>query len=120
MAQLDLALSTDYAAANNSAFWSKGSLRNHEYESKLKWFFPGYNTTGLGFLSARPDIVQFDYVPCSILRSTDDTQANLNAALRRDASVVEFTAIKDFSLDKLVTYLRDQKMRNYINAVQEQ
>lgn len=120
LARLDHELISKFGTANNTSFWAKGSLRNHDYESKLKLFYPSYNTKGSGFLGARPDIVIADYVPCSILRSHDDSQANLNGALRRDANVVEFTAIKDFSFDKLATYIRTHKLKNYITAVQEQ
>jgi hypothetical protein len=118
--QSDDDLVAAYASVSNAAFWVKGSLRNHDYETRLKAFYPEYNTKTGGLLDARPDLVVAPYVPCSILSSKDDMQANLNAALRRDGNVAEFTAIKEFSIDKLVAYLRDQKMKNYVSAVQEQ
>ncbi len=120
LAKIDQDLLTQYGTASNGPFWARGGLRNYDYESKLKDLYPSYNTRGTGFLNARPDIVIADYVPCSILRSPDDSQEKLNAALRRDANVVEFTSIKDFTLDKLVNYIRTQKLPNYIAAVQEQ
>ena len=105
---------------DNTAFWAKGSVRNNEYEEKLKQFFPSYNTKGTGFLGARPDLVIEDYIPCSILRSQSISLVALNSAVRRDANVVEFTAIKEFTMVKLINYLREKKLRNYISATQEQ
>lgn len=117
---LDAQIGAAFPHPDNSAFWAKGGVRNHDYEAKLKQMFPSYNTKGAGFLSARPDLVIEDYVPCSVLRSPNADGAALNAAVRREANVVEFTAIKDFEFPKLVSYLREHKLGNYIAAVQEQ
>lgn len=117
---LDADIVASYPAPDNSAFWAKGSVRNHEYEAKLKQFFPSYNTTSGGFMSARPDLVLTDYKPSSVLAAPTDGLDAINAAIRREGNAVEFTAIKDFTFTKLVNYLRDQKIENYIAATQEQ
>lgn len=117
---LDAKITAEFASPNNSTFWSKGSVRNHDYEGRLKEFFPSYNTKSGGFLNARPDMVIGDYIPCSVLSATSSDVESINLAVRREANVVEFTAFKDFSFSKLVGYLVDQKLKNYVNAVQEQ
>jgi hypothetical protein len=117
---LDGELVESFYAPDNTAFWAKGSLRNHEYESCLKAFFRTYNTKKGGFLTARPDLVLEDYVPCSVLNANNPNVESINVAVRREANVIEFTAIKDFSFEKLIAYLREQKLLNYITAIQEQ
>ncbi len=120
LAALDAQIVAGFSTPDNSDFWGKGGLRNHLYEAKLKQFFPSYNTKSGGFLSARPDLVLANYKPCSVLSATTDAVDAVNSAIRREGNAVEFTAIKDFSFSKLVTYLRDQKIGNYISATQEQ
>lgn len=109
-----------FGTVGNAAFWSKGSVRSHEYEARLRAMYPSYNTAQGGFLRARPDLVIEEYKPCAMMSAADDEQASINSALRRNANAVEFTAIRDFSMDKLVAYLVEQKLQNYISAVQEQ
>lgn len=117
---LDAEIVTDFPTPDNSAFWAKGSVRNHDYEARLKQFFPSYNTKSGGFMSARPDLVLTDYKPCSVLAATTGDLDAVNTAIRREGNAVEFTAIRDFTFTKLVSYLRDQKIGNYISATQEQ
>lgn len=117
---LDEEIVKSFPNPDNSSFWAKGSVRNHDYESCLKGFFPTYNTKSGGFMSARPDLVLSDYKPCSVLAATSDSVEAVNKAIRREGNAVEFTAIKEFTFAKLATYLRDQKIRNYISATQEQ
>lgn len=117
---LDDEIATGFPIPDNSAFWAKGSVRNHDYEAKLKQFFPSYNTKSGGFMSARPDLVLSDYKPCSVLVAAEGDLEAINTAVRREGNAVEFTAIKDFTFQKLVSYLGDQKIGNYISATQEQ
>lgn len=117
---LDADLVEGFPAPENSAFWAKGSVRNHDYEARLKQFFPTYNTRSGGFISARPDLVLGDYKPCSVLSAPIGNLDSINTAVRRESNAVEFTAIRDFSFTKLVTYLSEQKIKNYIAATQEQ
>lgn len=117
---LDEALSNKIRVPENSAFWAKGSVRNSDYEGQLKQFFPSYNTSGSGFLSARPDLINSDYVPCTVLHAANEQPETINTAIRREANTIEFTAIKDFTSQKLINYLNSNKIKNYINAVQEQ
>lgn len=120
LAALDAQLLAGFSTFDNSDFWSKGSVRNHSYEAKLKQFFPSYNTKSGGFLSARPDLVLAGYKPCSVLTATTDAAEAVNNAIRREGNAVEFTAIREFTFSKLVNYLHDQKISNYISATQEQ
>lgn len=120
LAQLDGEISAAQPMPDNSAFWAKGSVRNHDYEGKLKQFFPTYNTKSGGFLAARPDLVLEDYTPCSVLAAQVPELEVINSAVRRYANVVEFTAIRDFTFARLLTYLREQKLTNYVTATQEQ
>lgn len=120
LSQIDSEISAIFGTSDNAAFWAKGSVRGHDYEGRLRQFFPGYNTKSPGFLSARPDLVLCDYVPCSVLRAASATLDAINTAVRREENAVEFTAIKDFTLDKLISYLKEQKIQNYVSAVQEQ
>jgi hypothetical protein len=118
--RLDEALSMKIQVPDNSAFWSKGSVRNNDYEGRLKEFFPTYNTSGSGFLNARPDLINTDYMPCTVLNAGNEMPETINTAIRREANTVEFTAIKDFTPQKLISYLSSNKIKNYVNAVQEQ
>jgi len=117
---LDADILAGFPAPDNSAFWARGSIRNHDYETRLKQFFPMYNTKSLGFMSARPDLVLSDYKPCSVLAAATGGLEAINTAVRREGNAVEFTAIKDFTFPKLVSYLGNQKIVNYISATQEQ
>lgn len=118
--QLDDEISAAFPSPDNSAFWAKGGVRNHDYEGKLKQFFPTYNTKSGGLMSARPDLVLSDYMPCSVLSAPSADLDAINGAVRRDANIIEFTAIKDFEFSRLVAYLREQKIANYVAATQEQ
>ena len=120
LTEIDHQILGGFKSYDNSVFWSKGGVRNHDYEGKLKEFFPAYNTKSGGFMSARPDLVIGDYNPCSVLAAANEEIKEINSAVIRSANVIEFTAIKDFTFPKLLAYLRDQKMGNYIFATQEQ
>lgn len=117
---LDSHISDRHPSPDNSTFWSKGSVRNHDYEGQLKNFYPTYNTANSGLLNARPDLVLSAFSPCSVLGSPDSDADHLNSSIRREANTVEFTAIKDFNFAKLTQYLVDQKLQNYIKGTQEQ
>jgi hypothetical protein len=82
--------------------------------------FPTYNTKAGGFMSARPDLVLNDYKPCSVLAARDGELEAINSVVRREANAVEFTAIRDFTFPKLINYLHEHKIPNYIAATQEQ
>jgi hypothetical protein len=117
---LDETLTNQIRVTDNSGFWAKGSVRNSDYEGRLKEFFPTYNTSGSGFLRARPDLINSDYVPCTVLHALNEMPETINRAIRREANTVEFTAIKDFTPKKLIAYLSSNKIGNYVNVVQEQ
>jgi hypothetical protein len=117
---IDAEIAAAFPAPDNSGFWAKGSVRNHDYEGRLKQMFPTYNTKAGGFLSARPDLVLGDYKACSVLAAATGDLDAINSAVRREANAVEFTAIKDFTFQKLVAYLGEQKIANYISVTQEQ
>ena len=117
---IDSEISNNFHTPDNATFWAKGGVRSHDYEAKLREFFPGYNTKGFGYLNARPDWVVGNYTPCSVLSAADSTVESINAVIRRDGNAVEFTAIKDFTFEKLISYLKDQKISNYVATVQEQ
>jgi hypothetical protein len=120
LAALDQHLSKDFPAPDNTEFWAKGSGRSHDYESKLKALFPTYDTKAGGFINARPDLVLGDYRACTLLDAASAELPAINSAISRDANAVEFTAIRDFSVLKLVKYLQDNKIPNYVDATQEQ
>lgn len=100
-------------------FWSLGQVRSHEYEKRLKVAYPKYNTATEGFLTYRPDLTVNDYVPCSLLLSEDESDSNINSAIRRTTIACEFTAIKDLTVDNVATYVRG-KLQNYIEIMDSQ
>lgn len=120
LTNLDKAIAETFPTPDNTAFWAKGIVRSHDYELQLKKLYPFYNSKSGGFLSARPDLVLSDYKPCSVLTAASDELDEINTAVRREGNAVEFTAIRDFTFSKLVTYLREKKINNYISATQEQ
>jgi hypothetical protein len=87
--RLDEALTTAFRLPDNAAFWAKGSVRNNDYEGRLKQFFPMYNTSGSGFLNARPDMINADYMPCTVLNAGNELPETINTAIRREANTVE-------------------------------
>ena len=101
------------------AFWAQGQTRAGGYEAALARVLAGYNTTASGFLTYRPDYVVTDFKPCSILEAASDDQAAINAAIRRDAHVLEFTAQRALSAATVRTYL-EGKLPNYVRVTQEQ
>ncbi len=116
----DAAISATYTSPANQAFWNKGSVRSHDYESRLKAFYPTYNTKTGGMKSARPDLALSDYHPSSVLSAATSDVTLINMAIKREANMVEFTSIKDFTFAKLQKYIGEQKIKNYILATQEQ
>jgi hypothetical protein len=72
-----------------------------------------------GFLSYRPDYVVKTYSPCSILTAPTGNIEDINEAIRRDAHVLEFTAIKSFTGGAAQAYLKG-KLPNYVEVVREQ
>ena len=105
--------------ATNDEFWKKGQVRNSDYEKPLKAIFPTYNTNSTGFLSYRPDYVIEPYTPCSILKSKDRNIDSINNSIKRNANVIEFTAIKELDIDKIILYL-EKKITNYIDILEKQ
>lgn len=116
----DKAITTAYPEPDNQIFWGKGAPRSHDYEAQLKGFYPSYNTKSGGLKSARPDLVISDFIPSSVLASATADPTAINAAIKREANMVEFTAIKDFTFAKLQKYISEQKISNYVQATQEQ
>lgn len=102
-----------------SAFWAGGQGRAHIYETALRAVLPGYDTGGDGFLSYRPDFVVNPFKPCSIVTALSEEQMAINAAIRRDAHVFEFTALKTYSSDAVRGYIAG-KFANYVEVTQEQ
>jgi hypothetical protein len=100
-------------------FWNKNQGRSTEYEAVLARAFPNYNSSSDGFLTYRPDVVINSYRPCRILAANSPNIEDINTAIRRDAHVFEFTAIKDLDSTKIQGYLKT-KIQNYIEVVREQ
>jgi hypothetical protein len=100
-------------------FWKKGQVRSHEYEAALKSIRPTYNTTDLGFLSYRPDLVIRPYRICSVMDAVSDSREAINEALKRDAHVFEFTAIRKLTTESIRKYLA-LKLPNYARVLEEQ
>lgn len=104
---------------DNTTFWAAGQIRAHDYERKLRIFYPNYNTSTPGFLQYRPDLTLESYSPCHITSSTSDSDEHINDKIRRHALVCEFTASKEFSLLALQSYM-SRKLPNYVEILQEQ
>jgi hypothetical protein len=96
------------SAADVTAFWTQGQLRARTYEAALASLLPGYNTGSEGFLAYRPDLVVAPFRPCSIVAAVSDDQAAINAAIRRDAQVCEFTAINSYSAAAIRDYMASE------------
>jgi hypothetical protein len=101
------------------AFWRKGQVRSHEYEAALKSIRPTYNTSDVGFLGYRPDLIINPYKVCSVISAMSDTREAINEAIRRDAHVFEFTAIRAISDDAILKYLL-AKIPNYVDILERQ
>ena len=100
-------------------FWEQGIIRARTYEAALKELLPGYNLSGEGFLTYRPDYVVSPFRPCSVVEAiSDDTEA-ITSAIRRDAHVFEFTAVNAYSAATIRSYLTS-KLPNYVEVTQEQ
>ena len=109
----------DTSTVDLDAFWAQGQTRSGSYEAALSRVLPGYNTTASGFMTYRPDYVVTDFKPCSILEAASDDIAAINAAIRRDAHVLEFTAQSAMTPDTVRAYLAS-KLSNYVHVTQEQ
>jgi hypothetical protein len=103
----------------DATFWQLGQRRSVAYEPALTRILPGYNQTRQGFLSYRPDFISSTYKPCSILAAGSDDINQINDVIKREAHVFEFTAMDQFNLNNVSTYLR-QKLPNYVEVVREQ
>ena len=101
------------------SFWRLGQRRSTAYEPVLARLMPTYNQVGEGFLSYRPDFVVSPYKPCSILAAGSSEIAKINEAIHRDAHTLEFTAMEQFSVGAIQSYLQ-QKLRNYVDITREQ
>lgn len=100
-------------------FWTQGQTRSVDYEDALRRIYSNYNVSGEGFLSYRPDLVLAPYTPCSILSAQTGNIEHINAAIKREAHVFEFTAIKTFSVPAVSGYLK-QKLQNYVEVIRQQ
>jgi hypothetical protein len=101
------------------SFWRLGQRRSTAYEPVLARLMPTYNQVGEGFLSYRPDFVASPYKPCSILAAGSSNIDRINDAIYRDAHTLEFTAMEQFSVGAVRTYLQ-QKLKNYVDVTREQ
>jgi hypothetical protein len=102
-----------------TAFWSLGARRSVEYESKLKQIYPDFDKATGGFLTYRPDLTIKDYEPCTVLNAVNATSDAINASIKRQAHVFEFTAVNALSDQALKTYL-EVKLPNYVAVMQNQ
>lgn len=103
----------------SASFWRLGQRRSTAYEPVLSRLLPGYNQVQDGFLTYRPDYVASKYVPCSILAAGSSNIDEINKAIYRDAHALEFTAMEQFTVANVQTYLQT-KLRNYVEVVREQ
>jgi hypothetical protein len=101
------------------AFWDAQQARSERYESALGAVLGGYNRTAEGFLRYRPDHIVKPFKPCSILDAAGSSRQQINAAIRRDAHVFEFTAQRNATGATLAQYLAS-KLPNYVEITQEQ
>ena len=100
-------------------FWVSNQNRSTIYEPCLAKMLAGYNSGAKGFLNARPDYVVRPFVPCSVLTAQEGEVEKINASIKRNAHVFEFTATKIPSIENLAKYLRG-KLPNYVQLTQEQ
>ena len=100
-------------------FWARGQARSTIYEPRLSALIPEYNRSASGFLIYRPDAIITPFHPCSILNSISDDQTAINAAIKRDAHVFEFSAFVDPGSASIISYLKG-KLTNYVKITQEQ
>lgn len=100
-------------------FWARGQARSTIYEPRLSTLIPEYNRSSAGFLTYRPDAAITAFHPCSILNFMSDDQTEINAAIRRDAHVFEFSAFAEPTPAAIQTYLKG-KLINYVKITQEQ
>jgi hypothetical protein len=107
------------STADLEQFWAQGLTRSRVYESALSTVLPGYNTAAEGFLTYRPDLVVAPFRPCSIVAAIADDPAAINAAIRRDAHVFEFTATNAYTPATIRSYMAE-KFSNYVQVMQEQ
>ena len=104
---------------NTRAFWDAQQARSERYERALGAVLDDYNRAGEGFLRYRPDYIVKPFNPCSILDAAGSSRHQINAAIRRDAHVFEFTAQRDATGTTLAHYL-GSKLPNYVEITQEQ
>lgn len=102
-----------------SEFWTSGQVRSRIYEGAMREISPGYDTGGDGFAGKRPDIVVSPFRPCSIVNAVSDEQEAINAAIRRDAHVIEVTAQQSATMKSIADYMAG-KFTNYVFVTQEQ
>jgi hypothetical protein len=107
------------AAMNATAFWKLGQRRSTEYEPVLGRLLGNYNQSRAGFLGYRPDFIVSSYIPCSILSAGAADSKSINDAIKREAHVLEFTALDVCSTANIRNYLKG-KLRNYVDVVREQ
>lgn len=100
-------------------FWNAGQPRAGQYEAALKQILSGYDSHAEGFLTYRPDYVVAPFRPCAVADAVNNTNDAIRAAIRRQAHVIEFTALAQPTVAGIKTYLRD-KLRNYVHVTQEQ
>jgi hypothetical protein len=109
----------DTNRVDDEAFWKGRQGRSEEYEAALRRLLPGYDRGGDGFLHYRPDYIVNGFRPAAVTAALSDDISAINAALKRDAHVLEFTAIGDLGADRIHEYLSG-KLRNYLEITQEQ
>jgi hypothetical protein len=100
-------------------FWSAGQSRSGLYEKGLRVVLPGYDSLFEGFLTYRPDYVVSAFRPCAISEAISDDEKAIRDAIKRAGHVFEFTAIANYSTNKVAEYLQE-KLGNYVEVTQEQ
>lgn len=108
-----------YEDASTQPFWEAQQARSARYEAALGAILDNYDRTAEGFLHYRPDHVVKPFKPCSILDAPGSSRQQINAAIRRDAHVLEFTAQRNATGATLAHYLAS-KLPNYVAITQEQ
>lgn len=109
----------DCSDIDMDGYWTKKQQRASDYEGVLRAELPGYDTSPAGFIEQRPDYVVSPYVPCAILASPAPHVEQINQAIKRQASVFEFTSTRTFSCDYVRKYLTD-KLTKYVHTMREQ
>lgn len=107
------------SSRDSAPFWSAGQFRSTQYEPALRILLPGYNTTGTGFLTHRPDYVETDFTPASLVNSLSDKPKAIRLAIKRNAHAFEFTAINSADAANIRSYLAG-KLSVYVKVTQEQ